>query len=122
MSHKKRDSTSHNLFVIPDRVNTGSRQGDNQLFIHEYHSVAGAQELMTTALALVNPRGKGIYASDESPDVMTAILNTVKDDGNEEQTFSAEEDKEKRKKWKEFAYDAIQSGQYFKNKYIQKEL
>ena len=77
---------------------------------------------MTTALALVNPRGKGIYASDESPDVMTAILNTVKDDVNEEQTFSAEEDKEKRKKWKEFAYDAIQSGQYFKNKYIQKEL
>jgi len=64
---------------------------------------------MTTALALVNPRGKGIYASDESPYVMTAILNTVKYDGEKKQTFSPEEDKERRKKWREFAYDAIQS-------------
>jgi len=66
---------------------------------------------MATALALVNPRGKGIYATDESPDVMTAILNAVVDDGSEKQ-ISEEENKAMRRKWKAFAFKAISSGRY----------
>ncbi|KAF8798800.1 aldolase [Phlegmacium glaucopus] len=113
MSHINTDRTSHNLFSVPGRGNSeslsSSRQGSNQLFVNEYHSAVDAQELMATALALVNPRGKGIYASDESPDVMTAILNTVVADGSEKQV-NEEENKARRRKWKAFAFNAISSG------------
>lgn len=50
-----------------------------------------AQELTSNGhcISLVSLRGKGIYASDESPDAMTAILNTLAvmlDDGSGKQS------------------------------------
>jgi hypothetical protein len=109
-------STPHNPVSVPGHsysVNDSRLGCDNQFFVHGYLSVLDAQELTATALALVNPRGKGIYDSDESPDAMTAILNTlaVVDDDDENQ-FCETNDKEKRRKWKEFAYKAIPSGRY----------
>lgn len=41
---------------------------DDTSYLYPYHKVKRAQELIATANALVSPRGKGIYATDETPE------------------------------------------------------
>lgn len=75
-----------------------------------YWSPHIAHELIVTAQALVNPRGKGIYATDESPDVIQALFDGVQVNDREEKAWTEAENKEKRKKWRECAYNAVPSG------------
>lgn len=37
-------------------------------YLYPFHKRERAEELIATANALVNPRGKGIYATDETPE------------------------------------------------------
>lgn len=60
-----------------------------------------------TAQALVNHRGKGIYATDESPDVIQAAFDGDKVD---KRVWTEAENKERRKNWRKCAYNAISSG------------
>lgn len=41
---------------------------DDTSYLYPFHKAKRAEELIATANALVNPRGKGIYATDETPE------------------------------------------------------
>jgi len=100
-----------NLFAVPDL--TSERIPcplPSNVFLQPYWSPHIAHDLMTTAQALVNPRGKGIYATDESPDVIQAAFDGVQVNDREERVWTEVESKERRKKWRECAYNAIPSG------------
>jgi len=81
-----------------------SNQITGNIIIYPHHSQYDTNGLIANAHAIVNPRGKGIYATDEAPDAMDALL----DDGKK---YNDDGRKERRKKWKECVYGAVNSGQ-----------
>lgn len=95
------NSAPTNLFYTPDLA---SKYTD--VFLYPYHSPSVARELIDTAHALVNPRGKGIYATDEAPEVIAAML-----DANKGQKKSEEELNDQRKRWRVGSYESISNGQ-----------
>ncbi|KAF9561358.1 aldolase [Agrocybe pediades] len=106
----------HNLFSVPDISPEHGRDavsghGNIPVYVHSYHSEFDAHELIAVATALVSPRGKGIYATDESPDAMIDLLNaaTGEDPKVFEKRFTEEQNKERRKKWRESVYKAAPS-------------
>jgi len=108
----------HNLFSVPDisperGEDAVSGHGNVPVFIHPYHSEFDAHELIAIASALVSPRGKGIYATDESPDAMVELLNAASGEDPKvvAKQFTEEQNKERRKKWRESVYNAAPSGQ-----------
>lgn len=101
-----------NLFAEPDLTSQLPRPPPQDVFLQPYWSPHIAHELISTANALVAPRGKGIYATDESPDVIQALLDGVSLNDHEERAWSEEENRERRKKWRECAYNAVPSGIY----------
>lgn len=104
------ESIPPNLFASPDLTSELPRPPLLDVFLQSYLSPHVAHELISTASALVNPRGKGIYATDESPDVIQALFDGVQVNDHEARIWSAERNKERRKKWREFAYNAVSSG------------
>ncbi|KAF8967053.1 hypothetical protein BDZ97DRAFT_1938262 [Flammula alnicola] len=106
-------STPHNLFSVPDISPETTRDslsghGNVKVLLYPYHSPFDAHELISIASALVNSRGKGIYATDESPDAMAGVFEAAMEDGVKQQ-FTDEENRERRKKWREVAYSAVPS-------------
>ena len=97
-----------NLFAVPDLTfEQISHLPPSNVFLQPYWSPHIARELIMTAQALVNHRGKGIYATDESPDVIQAAFDGVKVD---KRVWTEAENKERRKNWRKCAYNAISSG------------
>ena len=107
-------STPHNLFSVPDIHPEANRDaisghGNVQVFLYPFHSPFEAHELIAVAHDLVNPRGKGVYATDESPDAMDDLLDSVLPEGGKKRLTDTEKT-ERRKKWKEDMYNAVPSG------------
>ncbi|THH15845.1 hypothetical protein EW146_g4697 [Bondarzewia mesenterica] len=75
--------------------------------LYPYHKTEVAQELIKIANALVNPRGKGIYATDESPEGIEARLTAAAGEDNQRKTFSDQEKREQRRRWRECLYETL---------------
>lgn len=105
MAHTNVNSTPANLFSTPDLA---SYHPSPEVFIYPYHSQSVARELIDTAHALVNPRGKGIYATDESPDAIAAMLNAAAGGPSENQ--SEETLRNERKRWRVASYESLSGG------------
>ncbi|KAG6832000.1 hypothetical protein H0H92_006035 [Tricholoma furcatifolium] len=97
-----------NLFAMPD-LSTEVDHKPIDVFVHPFHSPAVAAELITTARALVFPRGKGIYATDETPEAIAAVLHAAAGETGQSKLGTDDGEKEKRRAWREAAYYAISS-------------
>lgn len=80
-------------------------------FLYPYHSPAVAKSLILTAQALVNPRGKGIYATDETPEGIEARLIAAHGDEGKGKTWTEEDKKDRRRRWRECLYESLPSGE-----------
>ncbi|KAF9013396.1 aldolase [Cyathus striatus] len=104
-------STPTNLFSVPDLI--AQRTTIRDVHLYPYQSAFVAKELMDIANALVHPRGKGIYATDETPDAMESVFDAAMGNDHhgisekEEMKWTEEQHRERRKKWREFAYTII---------------
>ncbi|KAH9480534.1 Fructose-bisphosphate aldolase 5, cytosolic [Psilocybe cubensis] len=101
----------HNLFATPDISPDANKDewrqpGDVQILLYPYYSKFDAHELIKIARALVNPRGKGIYATDEAPYAMDDLLASLDEDPKLNKTRSEEDKRERRKKWRVCMYSA----------------
>ncbi|KAG6840800.1 hypothetical protein C0991_004272 [Blastosporella zonata] len=101
-------SEPENLFAMPD-LSTEVDHKPHDVFVQLFHSKAVAEELITTARALVYPRGKGVYATDETPDAIASVLHAAAGGTGNPVLGTDGEEKEKRRKWREAAYNAISS-------------
>lgn len=108
MSQITANSTPFNLFSTPDLASDQTPRPD--VFLYPRHSPLVARELIETARALVNPRGKGIYATDETPDALEAVLRGASVGAEKDKQWSAEESRDRRKRWRESAYGALSNG------------
>uniref|UniRef100_A0A0W0FUV3 fructose-bisphosphate aldolase n=1 Tax=Moniliophthora roreri TaxID=221103 RepID=A0A0W0FUV3_MONRR len=95
-------SAPSNLFSTTDDIPEINSAGLNT-FIAPHHSSSVAKELIETAQALVNPRGRGIYATDESPDVIEAAFVAAGKDRSQNEAEALK----RRKEWREAAYNAV---------------
>ncbi|KAG7088300.1 hypothetical protein E1B28_012310 [Marasmius oreades] len=96
-------SSPSNLFSTTDDVAEIDSAGSNT-FISPNHSPSVAKELIETAQALLSPRGRGIYATDESPDVIEAAFVAAGHNSS-----SGDEMLKRRKDWRETVYSAVPS-------------
>lgn len=108
------DSLPHNLFSVPDTHPEVSRDqtsgwSDIKVFLDPDLSHIVAHQLIATANALMNPKGKGVYATDEAPYAMDDLLIAAAG-GNPEHKLSEDESREKRKRWREVVYEAAPPG------------
>lgn len=108
----------HNLFATPDISPDANRDewrqpGDVQILLYPYYSTFDAHELIKIARALVSPRGKGIYATDEAPYAMDDLLASLDEDPTLKKSRTEEEKRERRKKWRECMYSATPTGKLF---------
>ncbi|KAG5341559.1 hypothetical protein C0989_009476 [Termitomyces sp. Mn162] len=103
-------SDPSNLFAMPD-LSTEVDHKPHDVLVYPFHSPAVANDLIATARALVYPRGKGIYATDETPDLIAAVLHAAAGETGKPKVGTDEGEKEKRRQWREAAYNAI-SGDY----------
>ncbi|KAG6903256.1 hypothetical protein C0995_000151 [Termitomyces sp. Mi166 len=90
-------------------LSTEADHKPHDVLVYPFHSPAVANDLIATARALVYPRGKGIYATDETPDGIAAVLHAAAGETGEAKLGTDEGEKEKRKRWREAAYNAISS-------------
>ncbi|KIJ53500.1 hypothetical protein M422DRAFT_222165 [Sphaerobolus stellatus SS14] len=89
----------------PSQATAGGDPERSPLFPH--HPAATAQNLIATAQALVNPRGKGIYATDETAEGIAARLTAAA--GNESKEWTVDDQKERRKEWRRCLYETLPS-------------
>ncbi|KAF8585101.1 aldolase [Ramaria rubella] len=75
--------------------------------LYPHHQSATARKLIQTAHALVNPRGKGIYATDETIEGIAARLAAAT--SGEKKEWSVEEQRERRRDWRKCLYDTLPS-------------
>jgi fructose-bisphosphate aldolase, class I len=100
-------SAPSNLFSTTDDAPEIKSAGLNT-FIAPHHSSSVANELIETAKVLVYPRGRGIYATDESPDVIEAAFVAA----GKDKAKNEAEALENRKNWREAIYEAVPSGSF----------
>jgi len=98
---------AHNLFATPDQPSDSA--ADVKIFLDPCYSPSLAQDLISIAEALVNPRGRGIYATDETPDVIHAAFVGAFDREGEEKARTDEESKERRRRWRKLSYESVSS-------------
>ncbi|TDL16604.1 hypothetical protein BD410DRAFT_844266 [Rickenella mellea] len=99
------DSISNSNNSQPTRPSISS-----QSFLYPHHPPDIATQLISTANSLVHPCGRGIYATDETPEAIEtrlfAAANTG-DDGKDMKTFSDEQKRERRRRWRECLYESL---------------
>lgn len=88
----------------------GASAGATSSFLYPHHSPDVAASLIATAQALVNPRGRGIYATDETPKGIEARLIAAHGEEGEAQTWTEEEKRDRRKRWRECLYESLPTG------------
>lgn len=97
-------TNNSNLFSL-QAARTDDSNVDIDIFLSPAHSPSVARELIETARALVTPRGRGIYASDEAPDAIAVVLQ------DKHRQWSPEEHRDRRKRWRHSAYGALSNGE-----------
>lgn len=85
---------------------------NKEFFLKDFQTISTTRniELVRIANALVHPRGRGIYATDESPDVCEDILVAAHGTDEKASTRSEEEKRQRRKEWRKDAYMSLSSG------------
>jgi fructose-bisphosphate aldolase class I len=76
-------------------------------FLYPHHSPTVAEVLVKTAQELVNPRGKGIYATDETPEGIEARFVAAYGEEGNDKSYTPVEWKEKRRRWRECLYETL---------------
>lgn len=102
-------STPGYTFAASASVN-GSGGADPVSFLYPHHSASVAKILISTAQALVNPRGKGIYATDETPEGIEARLVAAAGEDGKGKVWTEAEKKERRRRWRECLYESLPTG------------
>ncbi|KAF8831011.1 hypothetical protein HHX47_DHR1000260 [Lentinula edodes] len=105
-------SSPKNLFTSSDNaLDQSDTVSELGIFLDSHLSPSVAKELIVTARALVGPRGRGIYATDESPETMDALFRAAERDIEEQglKTYSDSEKSKRRKEWKKDAYEVLSS-------------
>ena len=74
-------------------------------YLYPHHSPAIAKSLIETAQALVNPRGKGIYATDETIDAIETRLAAT--EGIVGKLYTNAEKRERRRRFRECLYESL---------------
>lgn len=110
-------SNPHNLFSVPDippekYEDRFSGHSDLPVYLPAHYSHFDAHELIAVASALVNPRGRGIYATDEAPWDLDTLFEKTSDEIGVAPPHLSDEDarKERRKQWREDVYNSISNG------------
>lgn len=96
------------------KTNGAANSGPNA-YLYPHHTSAVAESLVKTAHALVNPKGKGIYATDETPEGIHARLLAAHGEEGKGKTFTEDEWKEKRRRWRECLYESLPTGMSIHN-------
>lgn len=94
-------------------ANTTTTSPGQTSFLYPHHSEEAALELIATAQALVNPRGVGIYATDETPEGIESRLAAALGKGGSDKVWSEEEKRERRRRWRECLYETLPTGKLF---------
>lgn len=107
--------TDLNATITPGYgFNTNSSElpsrGQVSSFLYPFHAPQLAAELIKTAQALVNPKGVGIYATDETPEGIEARLVAAHGEEGKSKIWSEEEKRERRRKWRECLYESLPTG------------
>jgi len=76
-------------------------------YLYPHHSPAVATSLIATAQALVNPRGKGIYATDETIDGIEARLLAAEGLEGKSKVYTDQQNRERRRRWRECLYESL---------------
>ena len=105
-------------FLFP--LNAGLSTANNNTstaatqYLYPYHTVQDAESLIATAQALVNPRGRGIYATDEAPEGIDERLAAAEElEGKDKgKNWTEEEKRDRRRKWRECLYKSMPSGTF----------
>ncbi|KAA1469934.1 aldolase [Dentipellis sp. KUC8613] len=76
-------------------------------YLYPHHDTSVAQELIANATALVNPRGKGIYATDETAAGIEARLVAAAGAEGKDKSYTEDEKRERRRKWRASLYETL---------------
>ncbi|EPQ54593.1 aldolase [Gloeophyllum trabeum ATCC 11539] len=104
MSNLNATSTPGYGFSPANTASFSSNPSDANAYLYPYHSTAIADQLISTAQTLVNPRGKGIYATDETPEGIEARLIAAL---GEDTKWTDAEKREKRRRFRECLYESL---------------
>ena len=81
-------------------------------YLYPHHSPAVAISLIATAEALVNPRGKGIYATDETIEGIEARLLAAEGLAGKSKVYTDAQSRERRRRWRECLYESLPTGMH----------
>ncbi|KAG8214556.1 fructose-bisphosphate aldolase [Butyriboletus roseoflavus] len=84
-----------------------SADSESLSYLYPHHSPAVAASLIATAEALVNPRGKGIYATDETIEGIEARLLAAEGIEGKSKVYSDAQNRERRRRWRECLYESL---------------
>ncbi|KAI6110972.1 fructose-bisphosphate aldolase [Pisolithus croceorrhizus] len=90
--------------TFPLQVTTGS-DTDLNSYLYPHHPPAVAKSLIQTAQALVNPRGKGIYATDETTDDIESRLASA--EGIVGKLYTYAEKRDRRRRFRQCLYESL---------------
>ena len=110
MSTLNATSTPGYTFAAGAPVANGSSDIDPVSFLYPHHSASTAKSLIITAQALVNPRGKGIYATDETPEGIEARLVAAHGEEGRTKSWTDGEKRDRRRRWRECLYGSLPTG------------
>ncbi|KAL4063297.1 fructose-bisphosphate aldolase [Scleroderma yunnanense] len=103
MSSSAKNAPS-NTFTPTVSTNTRS-DADANAYLYPHHPPAVAKSLIDTAQALVHPRGKGIYATDETTDGIETRLAAA--EGIVGKLYSDAEKRERRRRFRQCLYESL---------------
>ncbi|KAG1751221.1 fructose-bisphosphate aldolase [Suillus lakei] len=93
-------STPGYTFAASGGTASASDAVDPISYLYPHHSTATAQ-------ALVNPRGKGIYATDETIDGIEARLVAADGKEGESKVYTDAQKRQRRRRWRECLYESL---------------
>lgn len=98
------NATNAPCSTFPLQVTTGS-EADLYSYLYPHHPPPVAKLLIETAQALVNPRGKGIYATDETIDAIESRLASA--EGIVGKLYTAAEKRDRRRRFRQCLYESL---------------
>ncbi|KDQ62517.1 hypothetical protein JAAARDRAFT_121546 [Jaapia argillacea MUCL 33604] len=101
------NATSTPGYTFSTGAKTTLASTEREAYLYPHHTPATAQALISTAQSLVYPRGKGIYATDETVDGIEARLIAAQGSGGSAKSWSEEEKREKRRRFRECLYESL---------------
>ena len=100
---------------FPSNAGLSVQPSDNtNAFLYPYHSIQDSLSLIEIANTLVNPRGKGIYATDEAPEGIDERLAAAEElEGKTGKVWSVDERRDRRKQWRVCLYGDMPTGMFY---------